>query len=55
MRRSTGTARRGAWRENTVPTGQAWGLPAVYSVDDHFPRRCIAALAPECVQNEYGD
>ena len=66
----------GAWRENTVLTGQAWGLPALalagtafvagkfrltralpalYSIDDHFPRRYVAALTPECVQNEYGD
>ncbi|MEO3786356.1 lipase family protein [Actinocorallia sp. B10E7] len=66
----------GAWRENTVPTGQAWGLPAialagvafvagkfrwtralpaVYSIDDHFPRHYVTALTPEGVQNEYGD
>ena len=61
----TATTGRGAWRENTDLTGQAWGLPAIvlagtafvagrfrltralpaiYSIDDHFPRRYIAAL-----------
>lgn len=33
----------------------ARSLPAVYSIEDHFPRHYLSSLTPPGVQNEFGD